>query len=429
MTTTEVVDDYRLTLGKTEYVPIVIGGMGVDISTRDLALEAARLGGIGHISDAMVLRVADKTLGTHYTQTKNETHLANKGNLDKHRVKFDLADVYHAQRRTVERAMTEKHGSGGVFINVMEKLTMGAPKDTLRVRLQAALDGGIDGITLSAGLHTHSLSLIADHARLHDAKIGIIVSSPRALKIFLRGANRIRRMPDYVIVEGPLAGGHLGFGDDWAEYRLQDIVQDILGMLRDASLTIPVIPAGGIFTGTDAVEYLQTGAAAVQVATRFTITAQAGLSAKAKQAYFSANEEDVIVSAQSPTGYPLRMLSTSPCLGSSVEPQCEPFGYALDANGACAYLDAYAATGHDAGGRKLSVRDKICLCYHFSRNNCYTCGHYVYRLSDTSNRLADGSFQLPSAEHVFEDYRLSRAHEIALPRNPVEPGPLTDLGA
>jgi nitronate monooxygenase len=139
------------------------------------------------------------------------------------------------------------------------------------------------------------------------------------------------------------------------------------------------------------------------------------LPARAKQAYFAAGEEDVVVSDASPTGYPLRMLATSPCLGSNVEPQCEPFGYALDGKGECAYLTAYAATGIAENGKKDVVTDKICLCYHFNKNNCYTCGHYVYRLSDTSNKISDGSFQLPSAEHIFKDYQYSKNHQIALP--------------
>ena len=61
------VDDFRLVLGGKEYVPIVIGGMGVDISTAKLALEAARLGGIGHISDAMYMDVSDRYFNTDYT--------------------------------------------------------------------------------------------------------------------------------------------------------------------------------------------------------------------------------------------------------------------------------------------------------------------------------------------------------------------------
>ncbi len=411
----QVVDDFRLKLGDREYVPIMIGGMGVDISTADLALEAARLGGIGHLSDAMVMHVSDKRLRTRFTQHKNTLNEASKDSLDKAGVKFHLGDLYDAQRRLVEAAMSRKRGPGGVFINVMEKLTMAAPAETLAVRLKAALDGGIDGITLSAGLHTHSLRHIEDHPRFRDARIGIIVSSPRALKIFLRGARRVDRLPDYIVVEGPLAGGHLGFGDDWREHRLEDIVADVLELLQAEGLAIPVIPAGGIFTGTDAVTYLQRGAGAVQVATRFTVTREAGLPHRAKQAYFQAHEEDVAVTSLSPTGYPLRMLKSSPCIGSNVAPQCEPFGYALDGSGRCSYLDAYAATREDDQGRKVSVTDKICLCYHFSKNNCYTCGHYVYRLKDTSLRKPDGSYQLLTTEHVFLDYQHSRDHAIALP--------------
>lgn len=66
----KIVDDYRLTLGESRFVPIMLGGMGVDISTADLALEIARLGGIGHISDAMSPFVSDRLLGTHFTKAK-----------------------------------------------------------------------------------------------------------------------------------------------------------------------------------------------------------------------------------------------------------------------------------------------------------------------------------------------------------------------
>ncbi len=422
-----VVDDYRFTLGNSQFVPIVVGAMGVDISTADLALEAARLGGIGHISDAMSLVVADKTFGTRFSKAKAARYRATKAGLDKSMVKFDLGDLREAQHRNVQAVMSRKKGEGAVFINVMEKLTMGAATDTLQARLEAALDGGIDGITLSAGLHTHSLGLIKDHPRFRDAKIGIIVSSLRALKIFLRSAKRVDRLPDYIVVEGPLAGGHLGFGYDWYEYNLETIVEEVLDYLREASLDIPVIPAGGIFTGTDAVGFLQGGASAVQVATRFTVSEEAGLPNRAKQAYFNANEKDVVVSSVSPTGYPLRMLTTSPCLaGSNVTPQCEPFGYALDSSGACAYLDAYAATPTGKKGRKLAVRGKICLCYHFSKKNCYTCGHFVYRLKDTTHRLADGTYQLLSTEHIFKDYQFSREHAIALPKKQPELIPATN---
>ncbi len=108
----------------------------------------------------MSLFVADKKLRTRFTKAKAARHKNSKDDLDKSTVKFGLEHLYLAQRRTVEDTMARKRGDGAVFINVMEKLTMGSPADTLRVRLRAALDGGIDGITLSAGLHTHSLAFI-----------------------------------------------------------------------------------------------------------------------------------------------------------------------------------------------------------------------------------------------------------------------------
>jgi len=76
------------------------------------------------------------------------------------------------------------------------------------------------------------------------------VSSVRALQLFLRKTARLGRLPDYVIVEGPLAGGHLGFGMDWAKYDLATIVTEILAWMKTEQLDIPVLPAGGIFTGS-----------------------------------------------------------------------------------------------------------------------------------------------------------------------------------
>jgi nitronate monooxygenase len=410
-----VVNDYRLELGNFQLVPIVVGGMGVDISTEALAREACRLGGVGHISDAMVSFVSDRNFRTKFTQAKAEAHRRFRGLSDKTQIHFDLEDLRQAQLNHVRHTMESKRGPGAIFVNVMEKLTMADPAKTLRTRLRAALDGGIDGITLSAGLHTSSLQHIEDHPRFRDALIGIIVSSTRALNIFLRRAKQLSRLPDYIVVEGPLAGGHLGFGADWKRFDLKTITREVQDFLEKHQLKIPVIPAGGIFTGTDAAEYLEEGCGAVQVATRFTVTDECGLGADAKQSYFAASEEDVFVSSASPTGYLIRMIQASPSLGSNVAPQCESLGYMLDGEGRCSYIDAYDSTGVDERGRKLPVEEKMCLCHHFARTNCYTCGHYVYRLKDTTTQNSDGSYRILSAEHVFRDYQFSADHEIALP--------------
>ena len=410
------VDDFRLKFGKKELVPIVVGGMGVDISTAELALETARLGGIGHISDAMVPDVSDRRFDTSFVRDKTLVYKYNIPNPDKSVIKFDLGVLADATRRHVESAMHAKGEAGMIFVNCMEKLTMNAPRETLQVRMASALDAGIDGITLSAGLHLGSFGLIADHPRFRDAKLGIIVSSVRALQLFLRKNARLERLPDFVVVEGPLAGGHLGFGLDWAQYDLATITAEILGYLKAEQLAIPVIAAGGIFTGSDAVSFLEQGSAAIQVATRFTVANECGLPADVQQEYFKASEDDIVVNTISPTGYPMRMLKSTPAIGSGIRPGCESYGYLLDGNGHCAYITAYNREVElNRGAKVISVRDKTCLCTHMRNYNCWTCGHYTYRLKDTTRRLDDGSYQTLSAEHIFKDYQFSVDQKIALP--------------
>ena len=411
------VDDFRLRFGKREVVPIMIGGMGVDISTAELALEAARLGGVGHISDAMLPTVTDRHYKTKFVKDKQKHYKFNVANTDKAVVQFDLGQVAEATRIHVGKVMQAKQGKGMIFINCMEKLTMNAPRETLRVRLKVAMDEGIDGITLAAGLHLGSFGLIEDHPRFRDVKLGIIVSSLRALKLFLKKNARLNRLPDYIVVEGPLAGGHLGFGMDWAQYDLRTIVTEIQEYILNEKLDIPVIPAGGIFTGSDAVSYLETGSAAVQVATRFTVAQECGLPEKVQQEYFKASEDGIEVNMLSPTGYPMRMLKSCPAIGSGIRPNCEAFGYILDATGQCAYIDAYYREFEaNPGVKRLSVKDKICLCTHMRNYDCWTCGHYTYRLKDTTHQNADGTYQILTAEHIFKDYQFSTDNKVALPQ-------------
>lgn len=414
--TMKCVDDFRLRFGSQELVPIMIGGMGVDISTVEMALEAARLGGIGHISDAMIKTVADRHSNTRFVKDKLKLYKANIDNPDKSSVQFDLGRLAEATKLHVLRAMEVKRGEGVIFINCMEKLTMNAPRETLKVRLIAALDAGIDGITLAAGLHLSSFGLIEDHPRFRDAKLGIIVSSLRALQLFLKKTARTHRLPDYIVVEGPLAGGHLGFGMDWAQYDLVTIVAEIRHYLITEKLDIPLIPAGGIFTGSDATAFLEQGAGAVQVATRFTVVKECGLPPAAQQEYFKASEKDIEVNQISPTGYPMRMLKNSPGIGSGIRPNCEAYGYILDSNGTCTYITAYnREVAAHPGARKISVKDKTCLCTHMRNFDIWTCGDTTWRLKDTTRKLADGSYQPLSTEHVFKDYQFSKDNQIALP--------------
>ena len=405
-----------MNLGREQLVPIMIGGMGVDISSSDLAVEAARLGGVGHISDAMIKTVTDRRYKTKYVKAKQALYKYVPETDDKSNVKFDLGHLAEATRLHVESTMNRKVGSGQIYINCMEKLTMNAPKETLKVRMASALDAGIDGITLAAGLHLGSFALIEDHPRFRDAKLGIIVSSLRALQLFLKKNARLNRLPDYVVVEGPLAGGHLGFGMDWAKYDLATIVAEIIQYLNDNKLNIPVIPAGGIFTGSDAVRFMEMGAAGVQVATRFTVTKECGLPDDIKQEYFKASEDDIEVNEISPTGYPMRMIKSSPGIGDGIRPNCEAYGYLLDANGRCAYVTAYnREVAAHPGEKRITVMDKTCLCTHMRNFEIWTCGHLTWRLKDTTIQRTDGSYQLLTAQHVFEDYQFSTNNQVKLP--------------
>lgn len=399
-------------LGRQSYIPLVVGGMGVDISTPALALAIARLGGIAHLSDAMTPAVVDRHAETCFIRDRR-AHCQAFGHDDGAEMAFDLTALREATLRYIGDVMNRKRGDGGIFVNVMEKLTMGNPHGTLQARVTSAMDAGIDGITLSAGLHLSTMDLIKSHPRFHDVKLGIIVSSARALKLFLHRAAKAGRMPDYIIVEGPLAGGHLGFPCTWYDFDLATIVGEVQHLLVQGNLNIPVIPAGGIFTGTDAVNFLQQGAAAVQVATRFTVTEECGLPEAVKQAFFAARPEDVEVNLLSPTGYPMRMLKGSPAIGNMIPPQCDAYGYGLDPAGTCAYRTAYEE-GLESDHNDVP-HGKICLCAMMYGYKVWTCGHAVSRLKETSHRQPDGSFQLLTAEQVFHDYTRSTDQRILLP--------------
>jgi len=411
--------DYRAVIGGSEYFPLMIGGMGVDVSTSAMVLEAARLGCIANLSDAMVPALCDRYFGTTFTKNKAERH---RRRLEESRrqaaegsegdavapehviTQFNPQEYRLAQIQYLTETVEKKKGTGGVFVNCMEKLQVGTSREILDIRLNASLDAGVDGITLSAGLHGHSMKMMADNPRFRDAKIGIIVSSWRALRLFLRSASRVNRLPDYIVVEGPLAGGHLGFGDDWTQYILRDIVADVMNNLAAEGLNIPVIPAGGIFDAEDVMFFLGMGVAAVQVATRFTVAKESGLTNTAKQTFFEAEEKDVFVAPVSPTGYPIRLLRSSPCLNSNVAPQCESLGYAMDSKGRCQYIDAYNATGFSDTGKKLPVTEKMCLCYHIGRYDTWTCGSSVIRLKETVAKDAEGIYQQPTTAEVIQEY-------------------------
>ena len=404
-------DDIRFRVAGDTYKPLIIGGMGVDISTKELALAAANFGAVGHISDAMIQVVADRHLDTSYVSTKRRRcgHLARKGS-DRTVYQFDPASVREAACAYADDVMRDKTGTGAVFANCMEKLTMNGGREILSARLNGLLDGGVDGITLSAGLHLGSFALMKDHPRFRNAKLGIIVSSARALKLFLMKSKKTGRLPDYVIVEGPLAGGHLGFcAEDLETQTLERCVVSVSALLKEEKLSIPIIAAGGIFSGDDALQMTDLGASAVQVATRFTIAKESGFPPAVKQAYIRASQDDIVVRNVSPTGYLMRLLKMSPALLSKARPQCEALGYMLSSGGRCRYADRYSDTRSET---TVDSRDEVmCMCNAMRTYRSWTCGASTYRLKETVRMLPNGLYELPSAEEILREYSRSNACE------------------
>ena len=379
-------DDFRLELKGRSLVPIMQGGMGVNISTAEMAQAVAARGGIGHVSDAMVPDLADRLFGTGFTRMKALACKALERTTGEAGFHFPVEKIREAAKLYLGRVMEGRTGEGRIHVNIMEKLTMNASLETLRARLLGALDAGVDGISLSAGLHAGSFA-------------------------FMRKSAKTGRLPDYVVVEGPLAGGHLGFGADWQRFSLADIVRDVKGWLHENALRIPVIAAGGVFTGTDGVRMItEAGADGIQAATRFAVTRESGLPDAVKQRYFDARAEDIEVNGISPTGYPMRMLKSSPAINAALKPQCAAYGYMLD-HGGCAYLRAWREA-EAAGTAQDGIREKTCLCAQMRSSRVWTLGANGARLAEAGKRDASGRWVLPSTAEVFDDYRFGVADEV-----------------
>jgi nitronate monooxygenase len=177
---------------------------------------------------------------------------------------------------------------------------------------RTAIEEGIDFIFAGAGL---PLSLPALATEGMHTKLVPIISSARAGRLIAkRWVEKYHYVPDAFVVEGPLAGGHLGFKreqiDDPA-YTLENLVPDVLATTRELEQaygrSIPVVAGGGIYTGADVLKFLRMGVAGVQMATRFVTTHECDASMEFKQAYLDSHEEDIVI-INSPVGLPGRAI-------------------------------------------------------------------------------------------------------------------------
>ena len=267
----------------TAQVPIVQGGMGVAVSLSRLASAVARCGAIGVIASAGI--------GVLRADALRDLPGANLKSL----------------RSEILKARAETDGIIGV--NIMVALTDYADLAT------AAMKAGADIIFSGAGL---PLDLPSYRQPDNHTRLVPIVSSARAFRIIAeRWFSRYGYTPDAVVVEGPLAGGHLGFKPEQIEdpnFALEKLIPAVVAEARrfeeQCGRPIPVIAAGGIYTGADIYKFISLGAAGVQMATRFVATHECDASDAFKQAYLDARPEDITI-IKSPVGMPGRAIRSS----------------------------------------------------------------------------------------------------------------------
>ena len=265
-------------------IPIVQGGMGVGISLSRLASAVANAGGIGVIAANAI------------------------GMLERDYFRNGREANQRALRREIQKAREQTDGIIGVNIMV-------AVNDFHEL-LDVAIDEKVDLVIMGAGLPIKDLPV--QRMRARGVKVAPIVSSVRAVDLIFKMWRKIYDdVPDAVVFEGPKAGGHLGFSEDQLDdpaYAFETLVPQIAEVLegysQEAGRTIPLIAAGGVYTGGDIYGALQLGAAGVQMGTRFVATDECDADPAFKQAYVECSEQEIGI-IKSPVGMPGRAIRNS----------------------------------------------------------------------------------------------------------------------
>ncbi|MEW5794953.1 MAG: nitronate monooxygenase family protein [Candidatus Zixiibacteriota bacterium] len=261
-------------------LPIVQGGMGVGISLSGLASAVANMGGVGVIAAAGI-GMYESDFYTNYLQA-NTRALA--------------SEIRKAKLLT-----------GGILgLNIM--VAFSNYGDLVRT----AVDEGIDIIFSGAGLPMNLPQYLDSNS---TTRLVPIISSGRAAALICkRWLSKYDYLPDAVVVEGPRAGGHLGFSESQIfdpafalERLVPEVVAEVRGFSERYGKPIPVIAAGGIYTGADIRAIMELGADGVQMGTRFVATHECDASLAFKQAYIDARPEDIVI-IHSPVGMPGRAI-------------------------------------------------------------------------------------------------------------------------
>lgn len=268
-------------------IPVVQGGMGVGISLAGLASAVANTGAIGVIAGAMIGMkepdVARNPIEANVRALKNEIARA--------------------------RSLT----AGIIGVNIMVALT------TFTQMVRAAIESKVDIIFSGAGLPLEMprqlRELCEEKKKEFRTRLVPIVSSGRAATILAKKwLSRFSYLPDAFVVEGPRAGGHLGFKPQdihdkghALEILVPQVVEAVKPFEDKYGRAIPIIAAGGIYTGADIRKFLDLGASGVQMGTRFVATHECDADIRFKQSYVNAKKEDITI-ISSPVGMPGRAL-------------------------------------------------------------------------------------------------------------------------
>lgn len=260
-------------------IPVIQGGMGVGVSLSNLAGNVAKCGGIGIISTAQI----------GYQEE----------GFEEHPIETNLKAIGKHIKKAKEIA---KGGIVGVNIMVATK--------RYEEYVKAAVKAGVDLIISGAGLPTR----LPEFVEKSKTKIAPIVSSVKSAKVICKLWDRkYRRCPDMVVIEGPKAGGHLGFSyeeletitSEQYEKETKEIIQVVEEYGKKYNYHIPVVAAGGIYDVEDMKRVMKLGVDGVQVATRFVTTYECDANDAYKQAYIKAKKEDIEI-VKSPVGMPGR---------------------------------------------------------------------------------------------------------------------------
>jgi NAD(P)H-dependent flavin oxidoreductase YrpB (nitropropane dioxygenase family) len=262
-------------------LPIIQGGMGIGVSSYKLASAVANAGGIGIISGVQI----------GYTENDFETNT--------------LEANLRALKNNILLAK-EKAPKGIIGVNLMVAI------NNYEAHVQACIEAGADLIISGAGMPTSLPKLVKGS----NVKIAPIVSSLKAATVILKLWDKHYQIaPDFIVIEGPKAGGHLGFHKKDLEdenYDFDKTVVDIINQVKSYEekfdKSIPVIVAGGIFDGKDIAKYLKLGASGVQMGTRFVATEECDAHINFKMAYVNSKKEDINI-VKSPVGLPGRAIT------------------------------------------------------------------------------------------------------------------------